>query len=201
MSIISPTTCGFAKVAVYNVLTGITVKSGEKKKDLRNRQFNILQKQFSDNVEHFNFEFKSFIDNFRKLITNMAYLTKSKKTSPDKATILDVFSENNWVKLTVEQKQTHTLYECNGCMKDPQFKKIMGLFHNHSKEFKSIAKSKGIDQIVKQKAGDTQAHKSILDLEDKENHSPAELKKHDTSVSLATIRDIESQHPLRGHMV
>ena len=30
-------------------------------------------------------------------------------------------------------------------------------------------------------------------MEDKENHSPAELKKHDTSVSLATVRDIESQ--------
>ena len=200
MSIISPTTCGFAKVAVFNALTGKTVskKKGENKKDRCNRQFDFLLRQFSDNVENFNFEFKSFIDYFPKLLTNMAYLSKSKKTSADKVTILKVFSENNWIKLTVEQKQTHTLYECNGCMKDPQFKKIMGLFHNQTKEFKCIAKAKGIDlQNAKQKAGDaikkldnefyeefnitfTQAHKSILGLEDKENHSPAELKKHDT---------------------
>ena len=42
--------------------------------------------------------------------------------------ILDTFSRKNWEKLSLNKKNTHSLFNCNGCLQDTKLKGTLGLF-------------------------------------------------------------------------
>ena len=99
MSILKPTTCGFGKIAVYNVLTEVKLtkeENNESFKELRSRkvdkQLELLVHQFRGN-ENFNFNRTSLTNNLCKIVENMRLLTKNKPGKSDKETLVNVFSK------------------------------------------------------------------------------------------------------------
>ena len=100
MSILEPTTCGFGKLAVYNVLTEVMLNKeiNESFKELRSRevdkQLELLVNQFRGN-ENFNFNRKSLTNNLCKIVGNMRLLKKNKRGKTEKQTLVNVFSKKN----------------------------------------------------------------------------------------------------------
>ena len=88
MSILEPTTCGFGKLAVYNVLTEVSLikENYESFKEVRSRevakQLELLMHQFTGN-ENFDFNRKSLTNNLCKIVENMRLLQKSKRGKHD----------------------------------------------------------------------------------------------------------------------
>ena len=127
MSIISPATCGFAKIGAYIIFSKetlpkiqyenlVTYRSREIK-----HQFHIWNKQFAGFNEQFNIRYDSF-----KLSGNIKNLAK--RRCADKEYILKVFCKKEWEKLSDEKKSQHQLFNCNGCLNDIELKKALGFF-------------------------------------------------------------------------
>ena len=113
MSIVDPMACGFAKVAVQNIVS-VTLKrlSNERETDFQSRlqysQFRSYIDYFGEYRRNFEVTYKQFLDNFRKIIT---YINNFKKRrSKELKIILETFS------LTQTKKAEHSLESCSGCM-------------------------------------------------------------------------------------
>ena len=193
MSILEPTTCGFGKMAVYNVLTEVRLNKemNESFKELRSRELNkqleLLQNQFRGN-ENFNFNKKALINNLCKIVSNMRLLAKKERGKGDKQTLLDVFSKKKWIELAPEKKVEHSLFQCDGCLNNCQLKQALGLFVITNPQFKTIAIEKGI--LVKPNI------RKEVDVEIKELVPAVLLEKHDTKIRLAMKTDVEEQFRL-----
>ena len=194
MSILEPTTCGFGKLAVYNVLTEVKLtkeESNESFKELRSRevdkQLELLVHQFRGN-ENFNFNRKSLTNNLCKIVGNMCLLTKNKRGKSDKETLVNVFSKKKWFEFAPEKKVEHSLFKCEACLIDSQLKQALGLFLITTPKFKTIAMGKGI--LLKPSI------RKEVDVEIKELVPAALLEKHDTKIRLAMKTDVEEQFRL-----
>ena len=121
MSILEPTTCGFGKLAVYNVLTEVSIikENYESFKEVRSRevakQLELLMHQFTGN-ENFDFNRKSLTNNLCKIVENMRLLQKSKRGKHDIETLVNVFSKIKWFELAPQKKVEHSLFKCEGCL-------------------------------------------------------------------------------------
>ena len=125
MSIPDPMACGFAKVAVYNIISVIPKKLlNERETDFQSR---LRCSQFRSYIEHFgeyrgNFEvtYKQFLDNFQKIVTNF---NNFKKRHPKELNIiLETFSNDTWENLSPTKKAEHSLESCSGCMNNKKLK-------------------------------------------------------------------------------
>ena len=126
MSIISPTTCGFAKVCVYNIFIA-TQASNNRKLEVKEQHYDMYIDQFQECVGNFTAPFKTFRLYFPKILDNFKAIQKKRRN--DKATILQIFCRENWDKFTTQQKTEHCLFNCKGCLGNVDHKKAMGLFH------------------------------------------------------------------------
>ena len=96
ISIISPTSCGFAKVAVFNLLNKINASANNgfqhksRNEDLRHH-FDEFNKQFIGYNENFNVQYRTFHTFSPKILGTLKSLQK--RRSVDKATVMDVFSK------------------------------------------------------------------------------------------------------------
>ena len=76
MSILDPMACGFAKVAVYNIIS-VTPKKlpNEKETDFLSRiqssQFRSYKDYFGEYRGNLEVTYKQFLDNFRKIVRNI----------------------------------------------------------------------------------------------------------------------------------
>ena len=114
MSIIDPTTCGFAKVVAYElVLSRVTLKEQIDCYDL------IFNKHFmvSSDIHR---------RNFPKIKNQIQSIAKSSKTN--KNTILESFSSKSWHKLGGTEKSQHSFSNCKGCIKSKIYKHLLTLF-------------------------------------------------------------------------
>ena len=108
MSIIHPFTCGFAKVAVFSILTEIKEKKLSSDTQVaymsrvRRRQFEKYNSTFVS--ENFHVDYKQFTDKFPKIVGNLRILNKRNRIIKDE--ILQTFSRAVWKDLSREKKQT-----------------------------------------------------------------------------------------------
>ena len=95
MSIISPTTCGFAKVAAFNLLSNKKSTNDCFQRKSRNEQlsnqFAEFYKQFIGHNENFNVQYRTFRTYFPKVVSS--FMSLQKRKPGDKATIREVFSK------------------------------------------------------------------------------------------------------------
>ena len=147
MSIISPTTCGCAKIGAYIIFSKETLPKIQNENLVMHRsrelkhQFHIWNKQFAGFNEQFDIRCDSFRIYGDKIIGNMRNLAK--RRSADKEYILNVFCKQEWEKLSPEKKSQHQLFNCNGCLNDIELKKALGVFLIASK-FMKVVEEHGI---------------------------------------------------------
>ena len=118
MSILDPLTCGFVKVYCYGLFqeTNATKSSISKiqKGELNKQQFQKFNEYFWDRI--YIVDYKIFTDNFILIIKNIHSLIKRHKDH--QVQILHTFSKKSWEKLSLDNKNAHSLFNCNVCLKD-----------------------------------------------------------------------------------
>ena len=148
MSIISPTSCGFARVAAINLFNQKTdemdncFQSLNRNEECKQR-FVEFNKQFIGYNENFNVQYKTFNKYFPKIVGSLKSLQK--RRFRDRTTFLEVFSKGEWNKLVSEKKAEHKLFDCDGCMNNPKLKETLGCFIVTTR-FKKLAEEKGINE-------------------------------------------------------
>ena len=104
-------TYGFAKVAVYNIIS-VTPKKlpNERETDFQSR---LQSSQFRSYIDYigeyrgsFEVTYKQFLDNFRKIVTNINNLKK--RHSKELKIILETFSNDTWENLSATRKTEHS---------------------------------------------------------------------------------------------
>ena len=71
-------------------------------------------------------DYKIFTDNFILIVKNIPLLIKRHRDH--QVQILDTFSKKNWEKMSLNKKNAHSLFNCNGCLQDTKIKGTLGLF-------------------------------------------------------------------------
>ena len=145
MSIVSPTSCGFAKVAAFNLVNKQNESANDgfqhsRNEDVRHR-FEEFKKQFIGHNENFNVQYRTFHTFLPKILGTFKSLQK--RRSVDKVTVLDVFSKKEWNKLASDKKVEHKLFDCGGCMNNPKLKETLACFFVTAR-FKKLAEEKGL---------------------------------------------------------
>ena len=135
----NPTMCGFFRVGVYQILndydnTYVNTKDIIIREPLQNRKgydstllhkrFDVVVKEFTNSV--LDVDYEVFVNTCQK-VTQLIQ-TIGKNSANDRRKIMDVFSLKNWRDFTVEEQNKHSLYLCDGCMKDKLFKSTLSLF-------------------------------------------------------------------------
>ena len=138
MSILDPMACGFAKVAVYNIIS-VTPKKlpNERETDFLSR---IRSSQFRSYIDYFgeyrgNFEvtYKQFLDNFQKIVPNINNFKK--RHSKELKIILEAFSNDTY---------KHSLDSCSGCINNNKLKTALSSLPSKSNKLISKATKAGL---------------------------------------------------------
>ena len=112
-------TCGFAKVAVYNIIS-VTPKKLPNEREtgfpsrIRSAQFRSYIDYFGECRGNFEVTYKQFLDNFRKIEPNINNFKK--RYSKELKIISETFSNDTWENLSTTKKSEHSLESCSGCM-------------------------------------------------------------------------------------
>ena len=129
--------CGFFRVGVYQILNDydsiyvntkdiIIRKPSQNLKEynstLLHRRFDVVVKEFTNSV----LDYEVFVKRCQK-VTELIQ-TIGKNSVDDRREIMVVFSLNKWRDITMEEQNKHSLYLCEGCMKDKLFKSTLSLF-------------------------------------------------------------------------
>ena len=105
-SILNPLTCGFVKITAYELNTSnLSLEE-------RISKFNEL---FAE-CKNFQLKADSHERNFPKIIEKIRSIGKRQKEK--KNLILKEFSQQNWRKLSVEEKMNHSMTDCKECQID-----------------------------------------------------------------------------------
>ena len=91
-----------------------------------------------------------------------------KRRKDHQVQILDTFSKKSWEKLSLDKKNAHSLFNCNGCLKDKKLKGTLGLFPVKSVAYKQKQNKKNglLDKILRDVTNKTIKK---LDVEFREN--------------------------------
>ena len=148
MSIVDPLSCGFAKVAVYNILSSklnLEMVDGEKNNEYKTRllktKYNEYTTQFC-NITSFNIEYRQFTRNFTKITENIK--TLEEKCREVKKEILETFSKTVRSDLSFEDKCGHSLMNCDGCMKKTNYRKALANLPIRDKKLQQKATKSGL---------------------------------------------------------
>ena len=128
--------CGFFRVGVYKILNDydniyvnkdILIRQPSQNlkvndSTLLHKRFDVVVKEFTNSV----LDYEVFVNTCQK-VTQLIH-TIGKNSADDRRKIMDVFSLENWRDFTMEEKNKHSLYLCEGCMKDKLFKSTLSLF-------------------------------------------------------------------------
>ena len=148
MSIIDPLSCGFAKVAAYNILTdtSYTKKStNENQKIFKARVLTEQYRKFNDyfnNRGDFGLPYKQFTNNFPNIIKNIRQLNKRQQNT--KLELLKVFSKESWKSMSDTKKLSHSYQDCKGCFKDPVLKNNLTKFPINDMKYKAKSTQAGL---------------------------------------------------------
>ena len=126
MSVLDPCSCGFVKAVAYFLFSsemGISKTEGEKQQQFMVRLQTSRYKEYLElftTDDHLNVTYKQFRENFSKIIPYFQYV--SKRNSPVKNDFLKMFSTAKWKKMKRAEKSQHTLANCQGCLKNIEFR-------------------------------------------------------------------------------
>ena len=154
MSILDPMAHGFAKAAVYNIIS-VTPKKlpNERETDfqsrLRSSQFRSCIEYFGEYRGNFGVTYKQFPDNFQKILTNFNNFRK--RHSKELKIILETFSYDTWENLSPTKKAEHSLESCSGCMNNKKLKIALSSLPSRSNNLISKATKAGLykEKILK----------------------------------------------------
>ena len=139
MSIVGSLSCGFAKVAVSNILSSklnLNVDDGEKHKEYKARLLKTKYNKYATyfcNVTSFNVECRQFIRNFPKITDNIKSFEKRYR---DVKTV--------WSDFSFEDKCAHSMMRCDGCMKKLNYRKFLAKFPIRDKKLQQKAAKRGL---------------------------------------------------------
>ena len=126
--ILDPLTCGYTKVLVYELFTsdfGVQQEGNKKawQGNMNKKRFEKFQERYSDYCKNDTSSYKAFVNKFPKIIENIKSL--GKKDPAAKKSILSIFSTDSWTNLEQLKKTKHSPTDCQGCLKDPIYKKAL----------------------------------------------------------------------------
>lgn len=141
---LSPTTCGFAKIAALHASKSARSTKKERENlggsprslELKAR-YDVFCDIFQDRQEGFSIDMQTFNKRFPAL-QNAINKWDSKKKA-EKETYFDTFSVDNWMKLSPSRKQEHCFVNCNGCFQS--YAAVQAVFPVKSLRLKSKAKT------------------------------------------------------------
>ena len=148
MSIIDPLSCGYAKIAVFHILQdrcGLTKQADESQKLFKSRLFQARYSKFKEYFspfEHFDVDYKKFLDKFPTIVENIQSLRK--RNFNIKQELLALFSKEKWTDLPHIKKIEHSLFDCNGCLKTSESKSGLSKFPMKHKPFKVKVQKAGL---------------------------------------------------------
>ena len=148
MSIVDPLSCGFAKVAVYHILSSklnLDVVDGKKLNEYKVRLSKTKYNEYITyfcNISSFNIEYRQFTSNFPKITDNIKSLEKRYRDV--KKEILQTFSKTIGSDLSFGDKCAYSLTNCDGCMKKTNYRKVLAKFPTRDKKMQQIAAEKGL---------------------------------------------------------
>ena len=140
--ILDPLTWGFAKVFMYELFTnsfGIP-QTGNWKENAYKQRFEKFCLRYKDTDKSF---YKSFVDKGPGIIERIQLLGKNSKTA--KAGVLKCFSTESWEKLSTENKEKHSFYDCNECLRNNKLKGHLEQIPTRSKQYKRKAFDKNFE--------------------------------------------------------
>ena len=193
MSLLNPTVCGFARVAIYEAMMENSNSLVKNNKSITGEVFQTCYEKFNDLFPDFE---KVSYEIFRKKITKVKeqIFSLGRKNCEEKGTLLRVFGSSNWNKLTNIQKKHHSLYTCKECLsqdkyivvlatipilpKDKVARKLAqesGLFKPRKKDLKVLAKEK-IKEVNKEFKEKYSVNFSSI-LRSIDNQKPSRVKK------------------------
>ena len=149
MSIIDPLTCGFGKVTVFTLFANPTNLKKQDKKipcKFKSREYKYRFEKFNDafaGCENFQLQYQHFTTNFTKIKEHIQLLGKN--DSSMKSQILDVFSTEKWHNLSKEEKDMHSLYNCQACSIKEQYRYFLSKFPTQNRSGKRKAAAAGLD--------------------------------------------------------
>lgn len=151
MSIIDPLTCGFAKVAAYEVVNIKSLQPFQYEPSMT-FQSRLLQQQirqyeliFHDTINLFKVSFDTHRRNFPTIKEQLTSIGKRK--SDIKKQILDKFSSKQWALLDHEEKLKHSFSNCKGCTQNLELCSVLKFFPANSLLFKKKAQRIHMDHF------------------------------------------------------
>lgn len=119
VSLIHPQTCGFAKVAAWEVTRAVPskIKRGENESPKEHRE-RKLQETFARFTQAFvGYNFAIDLKVFRKKLPDLRkkFSTWNPRKIQEREQYLKAFSTDNWRKLSHQRKAEHSLTGCEGC--------------------------------------------------------------------------------------
>ena len=145
MSIIDPLTCGFVKVFCYNLFTQTKNNTSHTPGNPKHNQSVILKEKYDSFLKTFSrgthgiVEYRTFDNNFKKIVTNMQSLEK--KFLQKKKHLLGVFSTENWHNLN-DRKTPHEMFDCQPCLKSCKWKDALAVFPTKKSKQQNESKTK-----------------------------------------------------------
>ena len=135
MSLLDPLACGFAKCFVYKTLLkdANNIKSLSSKNDvctIYKRHCDEFNNSFFTFFEHVSYErYKNFI----KIKDTFILLRKNSVEKRDQ--FVETFSLDNFKSLKFVEKKKHSLFDCNGCLKNSVYKQLLSFLPIGKKSF------------------------------------------------------------------
>ena len=147
MSLLDPLSCGFAKVAAFNILTtnDFSRLAGENYKEYQSRELQFQYEKYLTyftNINGFNVTYKQFRQNFKKIIQKIKGLEKRHMTIKNE--LLETFSETAWRSLSFNEKKVHSLENCYGCQNKSNYRLMLSKIPIKSKSSMQKAAKAGL---------------------------------------------------------
>ena len=125
MSLLSPTTCGFIKVFLYELESSEkTLLSTKDKGKVNMEALNLWNQHFV--IEQFPIQKNRLVCYLQKIKGQMKNLRK--RYASNVKELMKIFALKEWLQLTEDERSHHSLFKCKGCINNNKLKDAMGLF-------------------------------------------------------------------------
>ena len=146
MSIVDPTSFGFAKVFSYLLLTERYSSKKKPAENCKEYESRILRDHYGRFLSQFEIiEKSSMTQSLNEFFETLSKIFKPwvKSIREKKRSILATFSSDNWDKLN-EKKSSHSLFDCQGCLRSANLRNVLSMFKSVSNSHKLKAKKNGL---------------------------------------------------------
>ena len=142
-SLVNPLTCGFAKVAAYQITSAPPAFKREPREGVNKFKARVLGAQYQEFLHTFRSRQDAFKIEYSEFTVRVLKLKEtckkwSRNKPEEKKAYFEEFKTEKWLKLSNAKKQQHTLAQCKGC--HHAYTKLQATFPVHSNIMKQFAK-------------------------------------------------------------